>query len=309
MQTSSDCPLTVLMTVYNGGGFLRVALESILRQTYRNFRFLVVDDASTDDSVACIRSYEDARIELLPLQRNVGQTAALNLGLRHATTSWIARMDADDFSAPTRLEEQMDSLKQHPHIRCLGTGIWEFREDPAVVDRTLFRPQQPDQVRRATLHGSGMVHGSIVVDRDLLLACGAYDERYRYASDRDLFFRLLARCQAMNLPRALLGIRRHPHQDSFSKIAADEYVEVFQRQLTGNGYSPDELSILRRSLAYSYLFRSQCGRREGDPLQWLWDQIRAFQTSPRTWARGALGSLNRFLPKEVQASSKEEFWN
>src|SRR3989338_10031399 len=113
--------VTVLMAVQNGGPYLRTAIESILHQTYRDFCFLIVDDGSTDDSREIVRSYDDRRIELLCLEHNVGQTAALNKGLRHAPTPWIARMDADDYSARTRLEVQIKSLEGEPLLACLGT--------------------------------------------------------------------------------------------------------------------------------------------------------------------------------------------
>src|SRR3989338_9985680 len=104
-------PLTILMAVHNGAPYLRVAMDSILRQTYCTFRFLIVDDASGDDPRQLIGSYADPRVELLALERNVGQTAALNTGLHSCTSPWIARMDADDYSAPTRLEDQMRALE------------------------------------------------------------------------------------------------------------------------------------------------------------------------------------------------------
>ena len=75
-----DYPLTVLMATYNDGRFLPMAMESILSQTYRHFRFLIVDDASTDETPQIIRSYNDPRIEHLRLEQNVGQTVALNIG-------------------------------------------------------------------------------------------------------------------------------------------------------------------------------------------------------------------------------------
>ena len=78
--------LTVLMAVYNGSAYLRTAMDSILQQTYSDFQFLIVDDASTDDTREIIRSYEDSRIQLICLEQNVGQTASLNIGLRQAST-------------------------------------------------------------------------------------------------------------------------------------------------------------------------------------------------------------------------------
>ena len=102
--------LTVLMAVYNGERFLRTAVDSILNQTHSDFRFLVVDDASTDSTPELLRRIRDPRLEVFRLDQNVGQTAALNIGLRRAATPYIARMDADDYSAPHRLERQMSLL-------------------------------------------------------------------------------------------------------------------------------------------------------------------------------------------------------
>ena len=69
------------MTVYNGLPYLREAVRSVLDQSFRDFEFLIIDDASTDDSAACIRSYEDPRIRLVSNERNIGQGASLNRGI------------------------------------------------------------------------------------------------------------------------------------------------------------------------------------------------------------------------------------
>jgi glycosyltransferase involved in cell wall biosynthesis len=287
--------LTVLLTVYNGAKFLPTAVESILAQTYRDFTFLIVDDASTDDSRSVIEGYRsrDPRIELLALDRNIGQTAALNLGLRRIKTPWMARMDGDDFSHPTRLEQQVEALEREPGIGCVGTGIWEFTQDPAVVDRVILRPGRHEQIRLAALTGSGMIHGSILVRSEAILECGGYNERYRYASDRDLFIRLFRKVRALNLQEPLLGVRRHPQQDSFSMTAAGEYVDLLEELLAGNGHSPQEKSILRRSLAASHLFRARCFRLRGDYDRWARDQVRALTISPETWARNILATAGK----------------
>lgn len=305
-----DAAVTVLMAMYNDAAYLPTAIESILAQTHREFRFLIVDDCSTDGSSRIARSYRDPRIEVLRLERNVGQTAALNIGLRRAATPWVARMDADDYSAPERLGEQMRALGRTPGIQCVGTAIWEFRQDPKVREKVIARPAEHPAIQRAVLHGSGMIHGSIVVGREALLECGAYDERYRYASDRDMFIRLFRKFQAMNLQAPLLGVRRHPGQDSFSKIAADEYIEIFERLLSGGGYAGQEREILRRSLAYSHLFRGRCLRHKGNWPGWAADQAKAIGISPIAWARNAAGTLGERLPLAgFRDGRRKEFWS
>jgi len=272
--------LTVLMTVYNDDGYLPTAIESILSQTYSNFKFLILDDCSTDDSPRRVESYRDPRIELVRLPKNVGQTAALNIGLKRACTPWIARMDADDYSAPGRFEEQMKALERFPDVRCVGTAVWEFRDDPRIVEGIVKRPESADEIRQAALLGRGLIHGSIVIGREALLDVGGYDERYRYASDRELFIRFLKKYRAINLSEALLGIRRHPGQDSFSKQAADEYIDIFLRLLAGGDYSGAEQEILRDGLSYSYLFRANYFRSRGEYADWMKDILYSFRASP-----------------------------
>ena len=290
--------LTVLMAVHNGEPHLQTAVESILAQHYRDFRFLIVDDASTDRTREIIRAADDPRLELLALPRSVGQTAALNIGLRRATTPWIARMDADDYSAPTRLAEQMTALSHYPAVRCVGTFVWEFRDDPSIVDVIKSRPVDYEGIKRAALCGSGMIHASIVINRKALLDAGAYDERYRYASDRDMFIRFLDRYQAMNVPKPLFGIRRHPQQDSFSLRAAEEYLEICETLLSDGRWSSSERAILRESLAFCYLFRARCHRRQRQYGPWGRDTVRAVRLSPMLWVRNAAGGLSsRVVPR------------
>ena len=296
--------LTVLMAVYNGERFLRTAMDSILSQTYPDFRFLVVDDASMDTTPQILRQVRDSRLEILRLDRNIGQTAALNRGLRHAATPYVARMDADDYAAPNRLERQMSVLSRDPSLACVGTFAWEFQDDPLTQQTVIARPESYPEIRKAALHGAGIIHGTIVIRREALLEIGGYDERYRYASDRDMFIRFLPEHKAVNIPEPLLGIRRHGDQDSFSKIAADEYIELFTRLLAGNGQA--EASIVRGSLAYSYLFRSNYFRRKKQYGEWAADWLRAARLSPATCVRSMMGTAaRRLLPERLQASLRK----
>ena len=80
--------LTVLMTVHNGEPYLREAVASILNQTYHNFNFFILDNASSDDSVNIIKSFNDKRIKLIELSSNIGQTRALNMGLKIIKTKY-----------------------------------------------------------------------------------------------------------------------------------------------------------------------------------------------------------------------------
>ena len=104
-----DAPIvSVLMSVYNArADELRQAIESILNQTYKNFEFIIINDGSTNDTEDVILSYEDKRIRYVKNEVNLKIIASLNKGLKLCRGKYIARLDADDYSAPTRLEKQV----------------------------------------------------------------------------------------------------------------------------------------------------------------------------------------------------------
>ncbi|MCI0471302.1 MAG: glycosyltransferase, partial [Candidatus Aminicenantes bacterium] len=106
--------ITVLMSVFNNAAYLREAIDSILNQTYTDFEFLIIDDASTDSSKEIISHYHDTRIRLIENKRNIGLTKSLNKGLHKAKGEYIARMDADDISLPDRLAVQYAFLQENP---------------------------------------------------------------------------------------------------------------------------------------------------------------------------------------------------
>ncbi|MCH7841442.1 MAG: glycosyltransferase [Chloroflexi bacterium] len=297
--------LSVLMTVYNGGPYLRAAIDSILKQTYHDFHFLIIDDASTDDSRGIVDSYHDDRIELLCLEKNVGQTAALNIGLHHSSQTWIARMDADDYSAPTRFEEQMRVLAADESIMVLGTHAWTFREDPEVIDGEFITPLGYVEIKRQLLRGSPLIHSSMIAKRSALLEVGAYDDRYPHSADIDLYDRLMDKHKAANLPLKLYGIRRHGGQGTRTKDAQNETVEIFCRRLESDRYSPEEQAVIKASLARFHVVLSHQYGGEGNlvsMLRYLW---RALRYSPKTLAwYFPLIYVGYMLPERIRAALK-----
>ena len=276
----SDCQLTVLMAVHNGSPYLRTAVDSILGQTYHDFRFLIVDDASTDDTREIVNSYDDDRIELLSLEKNLGQTGALDVGLKHASTQWIARIDADDYAAPTRLQEQMEALASDESLRCVGTDAWTFQDDPSLPESVITKPHDNPAIMRELLRGSPIIHGSMVVSREDLLKVGGYDDRFRYANDIELYDRLLERITSANIPRPLMGIRRHGEQGSRTKGSFDEVIEIFTHRLATKDYTRKEASVVRTTLARFHVVRARFLLIEKKFRRALDDMLSAIKLAP-----------------------------
>lgn len=122
MRDTMNTPLvTVIMPVYNAEKYLRAAIESILKQTYINFEFLIFDDGSTDSSVDLLRAYTDPRIQLFIDGQNLGQPKRYNAGIRAAKGKYIAIMHADDISLPHRFATQVKFLEENKDYALVGS--------------------------------------------------------------------------------------------------------------------------------------------------------------------------------------------
>lgn len=201
--------VTVLMSVYNGQRFLRKSIESILRQTWTDFEFLIVNDGSSDLTREIIVSYRDPRIRLVDNPGNIGLTKSLNRGLALATSPFIARQDHDDVSHPNRLETQVKFLQSNSAVALVGTQV-------RIIDEH-GRVYHPPGWERALTHGairfqlmfdSAFIHGSVLFRRDLIWnELGGYDERFLTAEDFELWSRVAAKYAVRNLPQPLVDFR------------------------------------------------------------------------------------------------------
>jgi GT2 family glycosyltransferase len=203
--------VTVLMTVYNGLPYLAEAIESVLGQTYSDFEFLIIDDASSDKSVKCIRSYRDPRIRLLVNDRNLGQVSSLNRGLAEARGTFVARMDQDDVSLAGRLAKQVDVMIRQPEVSLVGT--WGHCINSEGRRTWEWRPKMDSlgEFLGSLLIGrSLLLHPSVMFRAEVAAALGRYDPSYAPAEDYEFWTRFALRgYQARIIPRPLVCFRVH----------------------------------------------------------------------------------------------------
>ena len=199
-----DAPaVTVLIGIYNNASTLDRAVDSILSQTIADLEVLLIDDGSGDGSVEVARraAARDARVRVLPLPRNVGIAHSLNEGLRTARAAFVAIQDADDYSAPERLETQVAVLAARPEVAVVGSRMHEVDAAGAPLQpRTRFASGDVNSVLMAY---NPIPNSSACLRRDAVLALGGYDARYRYAPEYDLWLRLAERWAIVALDTAL----------------------------------------------------------------------------------------------------------
>jgi glycosyltransferase involved in cell wall biosynthesis len=211
---------TFLMTTYNGAEYLRPALDSVLAQSVDDWRLLIVDDCSKDETLQILRSYRDPRVEVLELEENGGQTAALNLGLERIETTFVARLDQDDVATPERLERQLAFLGDHPDV--LAVGSWaDLIDGHGNKVGEMRPPAQSDAVRSQLieqLDANPLIHPATTFRADPARAAGGYPNDIAIAQDYGLWLALADRGDVANVPEVLTLVRQHASQTSRGSV-------------------------------------------------------------------------------------------
>lgn len=201
--------VSVIMPVYNMESYLEEAVDSILRQSFKNFELIVVDDASTDRSWDVLCTYYDSRLVCLRNIDNIGNYPSRNKGMRVAKGKYICVMDADDIAFPDRIEKQFEYMEQHPDVLACGCQFICIG-----IDNTYPRPLKYQDIQLQLLKDNRFLHPSLFIRTAVLKELGGYDERYRYSSDYDLACRLALRGEIVNIPDVLMQYRIHNAQIS-----------------------------------------------------------------------------------------------
>lgn len=201
---ASDPPaITVLIGAFDNERTVPHAVASILEQTEEELELIVIDDGSSDGSAAAAQAAigSDPRGRVIRLDRNVGIARSLNEGLRAAAAPVVAIQDADDYSAPNRLERQLSVLATEPEVAVVGARMREIDpEDRVLQPRTTFAA---GDVGPVLLRFNPIPNGSAAFRRDVALALGGYDPRYRFATEYDLWLRIAERHRVMTLDEEL----------------------------------------------------------------------------------------------------------
>ena len=217
-MTRAAPAVSVLMGVRQGARWVRGAVESLRAQTDPDWELVVVDDGSTDGTLATIEAIADPRVRA-ERQEPAGLTAALVRAAARARAPLLARLDADDLARPERLGRQRAFLAAHPDVGLLGTAAVEVDAEGRAVAR-VSPPADDAAIRRALIRRNPFVHSSVMMRREVFERAGAYDLAFPVAQDYDLWMRMSALTRLANLPEALVVRRLVPGR--VSAVREDE---------------------------------------------------------------------------------------
>jgi len=182
--------VSVIIPTYNKAPFIREAIDSVLAQTFKDLEILVIDDGSTDETAAVLKSYLDTGQISYFYQANQGPSAARNKGLAQAKGQYIKFLDSDDFLYPEQIEKQIRDIEQEPGVISI-TDCVILKLNGSLEKRPVKLPGKDKQLASFIESNRGVIH-AFLVPKPLLDRVGGFDGSLTCSEDTDLWIRILA---------------------------------------------------------------------------------------------------------------------
>jgi len=244
------------MPVYNAEKYVEAAIRSILRQTFKMYELIIIDDHSTDDSWGIIQrlAREDKRVRAMRNPKNLYIAANRNKLIKQAKGKYIAWQDADDISLPRRLEKQYIFLEKHPDVGIVG-GFLEFFNEKgptsvrkyAADDRTL---------RKQIFRFSPVAQPAAMIRSVCFKECGDYNLSYPPAEDIDMSFRIGIKYKFANLQEIVLQYRESSGSATYKKVKfiLKTTLKIREKYWHEKAYSPTRIDRAYNILLLALLY-------------------------------------------------------
>lgn len=222
--------ISVCIASYNHENYIYAALESVINQDYENLEIIVVDDCSTDNSVAEIKRFaKKYPVTFIQQEENQGPSLTTNRAIKAAKGEFVAFLGSDDLMLPGRLHAQARHLMENNNCVAVMTDIAAVGQDGSVFEHSEGIENQFNQpfynLRKQLLAGNFINAPSAMVRRDDLLAVQSFSPLLRYVQDYDLWGKLLTRGEISKIAKPLTGYRVHGKNLSFG-LQGDELIQT-----------------------------------------------------------------------------------
>jgi len=234
--------ISVVMSVYNAENYLSHSIDSILRQTFSEFEFIIVNDGSTDKSRKILESYTDPRISIID-QGNTGLARALNNGIARSKAHLIARMDADDISLPNRLQRQYDFMRENPGFIAVGSNAINIDASGNYVFTTAKK--NDNREIKNNLPNTPFIHPSVMFKKDAFLKAGKYCDKMVKAQDTVLFNRMAKFGNFYNIEEPLIQYRIVPSANSLRKKLDSKFYKIINKAISTNMIADEDETFLK----------------------------------------------------------------
>ena len=217
------------MPVYNGGKYIKEAIQSVLGQTYKDFELLIIDDGSTDYSIEIAESFPDERIKIIKLNHN-GIVEALNKGLGYAQGEYVIRSDADDVSMPDRFQKLLEYMDGNKDVSVCGSWATTINENGENIGELKYSPVEDYDIRKYAVFHNPFIHPSVIFRTEEVKRAGGY-KNFTHTEDYELWTRLLKKGKGYNISEKLVKYRIHSKQITRSNNTKMRVFGLFVRIL------------------------------------------------------------------------------
>jgi glycosyltransferase involved in cell wall biosynthesis len=202
--------VSVVMPVYNTARFLPDAIESVLSQTYSNFEFIIIDDASTDGSWEIIQAYmnRDRRIRSYRNNQNRHIVYSRNSGIQQSEGDYVAFLDSDDIALPNRVERQVAYMIATPRCGVCGSNFMIIDPFGNTLGTKKF-PEKDEDIRNSFFYFNPFAQNTVLIRKRCFDRVGLYNDAFRNAEDLDMWIRIGAEFELHNLQEFLVKYRIH----------------------------------------------------------------------------------------------------
>ena len=277
---------TVLTAVHNGALFLSETISSIQAQDFNDWEYIIVGDASTDDTRQIVENAMnlDRRIRLLARNERRGCYAAANAGLQQSRGKYIFRTDADDLSAPNRFTRQLQYMAEHPQYRACVSFWRPFNAQGFTAVAAVKIPERPEVFKWFLLLRNSCLHSSACIERAALLELGGY-RALPLSQDYRLWAELTQRGLLGIVPEVLSYVRVHEMRQTRqrTKLQSDLAMDVLSDHifaLTKKRWTRSELDLLK-AVAYCHAVSVSQGMAMFDRWDCLWQSDPKLDTRDR----------------------------
>ena len=204
--------LSVLLPVYNGENYIKKAIDSVLKNSYKNIELIVINDGSKDLTLEILNSIPDDRLKIFS-KENSGLIDTLNYGINKCNSEIIMRMDSDDLIHPNKIEIQLSAFLKSKSI-LMGTSGYLIDSSDSICG-TINLPTQNKQIIKSMMHfNPSIIHPSVMSYKSVIKKAGFYSDFMKHAEDYDLFLRLSRYGKLSNLSNKLIYLRKGEHNIS-----------------------------------------------------------------------------------------------
>jgi glycosyltransferase involved in cell wall biosynthesis len=218
--------VSVILSTYKGEQFLAETIESILKQSFRDFELIVVNDNpidSTHSTLEILASFTDDRLKIIDNKNNIGYAASLNKGIKVARGEYITIQEHDDVSLPTRIERQVQYLDAHADVAFVSSSAFVIDEHG---DFKGLRQEHCEDIdlKWSILWGQPVLHSIIMFRGEVIRQVEGYSEApdHLYSPDYEIVSRIVRKYKVANISEPLFKWRRHPQTLSNVNLSSQD---------------------------------------------------------------------------------------